>query len=142
MNINMLLCIATSAFLVFSVLVANQFVSSQPENTDPSTNSFKVTSYAEAARQLLNQSKIEYHKGNTTGAEELAIRAYLDNFEYVEAPLEQKGQQKLKEEIEIMMRDDLRVLIKEKVSAQELNNHVNVTDGMLREAIDILNNPN
>ena len=138
----MLLYIVIGVFLAFSVLYANQFVSSQPENLNHSTSSSKVTAYAEAARQLLNQSKIEYNKGNTTGAEELAIRAYLDNFEYVESPLEQKGQQKLKEEIEIMMRDDLRTLIKEKVSAQELNNHVNITDGKLREAIHILNSPN
>lgn len=138
----MLLCIATITFLAFSVLYLNQLVSSQPENTNPSTNSSKVTAYAEAASQLLNQTKIEYHKGNTTGAEELVIRAYLDNFEYVEAPLEQKGQQKLKEEIEIMMRDDLRTLIKEKVSIQEIDNLVNITDGKLRVAIDILNNPN
>ena len=51
----------------------------------------KFIDYLQNARNLLNQTSVEYKNSNYTGAEELAIAAYLDNFEYVENELEKKG---------------------------------------------------
>ncbi len=121
--------------IVFSVLQATPVESGQNQtrSEDP------VIKYAQTARELLNHTLAEYKKGNITGADGLATRAYLDNFEYVEFPLIKKKSADLKEEIEKMMREDLRNMIKEKVPFEELNSHVNATDLKLVEAIQILN---
>jgi hypothetical protein len=50
--------------------------------------------YAQTAIQLLNQTEMEYSTGNSTGAEKLATKAYLENFEQVESPLEEKEKSK------------------------------------------------
>ena len=135
MSQKIFLPIAISSMIVFSVLQATPVVSGQNQtrSEDP------VIKYAQTARELLNHTLAEYKKGNITGADELATRAYLDNFEYVEFPLIKKKSADLKEEIEKMMREDLRNMIKEKVPFEELNSHVNATDLKLVEAIQILN---
>jgi hypothetical protein len=136
-----LLGIAIGSMFVFSIMQLIPFAlgQSQDKNKNITTTDPAVT-YAETARQLLNQTQMEYSKGNITGAEELATRAYLDNFEYVEAPLEQKGNHVLKENIENMMREELRGLIKDKVPLPEVSELINETGTKLQEAISILNN--
>ena len=104
------------------------------KNIDPSIV------YVETARNLLNQVSAEYKKGNFSGAEELATSAYLDNFEYVEAPLEKKGGSEIMKQLEGMMRKDLREMIKDEVPYEKLLSHINATDTKLDEAISILNN--
>src|SRR4030095_13716167 len=64
----------------------------------------KFVNYLENARNLLNQTSVEYKNGNLTGAEELADTAYLDNFEHVEGILEEKASKSFMEDIEHMMR--------------------------------------
>ena len=128
--------------ILVSIIYTIPFVWAQSNNTNLTNMSDHVVTYLQQARRLLNQTKIEYERGNTTGAEELAIRAYLDNFEYVEVHLEQKGQHQLKEMIESMMRNDLRALIKERAPFQQLNEHINITDDKLIEAINVLSNGN
>jgi hypothetical protein len=95
--------------------------------------------YAQTARQLLNQTMVEYSTNNANGTEELATRAYLDNFEYVEPALEQKGAADLKEQIGDMMREEIRDMIKTSTSADELHTLINATDAKLVEAKSILN---
>jgi hypothetical protein len=135
MSQKIFLPIAMSSIFVFSVLqgIPVESGQNQTRSEDP------VVGYAQTARELLNHTLAEYKKGNITGADELATRAYLDNFEYVEFPLIKKKSADLKEEIEKMMREDLRNMIKEKVPFEELNSHVNATDLKLVEAIQILN---
>jgi hypothetical protein len=89
---------------------------------------------------FIYQVSTEYKKGNFSGAEELATRAYLDNFEYVEAPLEKKGGSEIMKQLEGMMRKDLREMIKDEVPYEKLLSHINATDTKLDEAISILNN--
>ena len=86
-------------------------------------------------RQLLHQVSVEYKKGNFTAAGELAIRAYLDNFEYVEQDLEKHGAKDLKEQIEQMMRVELRDMIKSGVSQDQLDSKINAIDLKLTEAM-------
>ena len=111
----------------------NQDASNNTKTTDPSVM------YTETARNLLNQVSTEYKKGNFSGAEELATRAYLDNFEYVEAPLEKKGAGDIMKQLEDMMRKDLRSMIKDEVPLEKLDSHINATNAKLAEAIIILN---
>ena len=91
--------------------------------------------HIEITRQLLHQVSVEYKKGNFTAAGELAIRAYLDNFEYVEQDLEKHGAKDLKEQIEQMMRVELRDMIKSGVSQDQLDSQINAIDLKLTEAM-------
>jgi hypothetical protein len=100
--------------------------------------SSKYIDYLQNARNLLNQTSAEYKNSNYTGAEEIAIAAYLDNFEYVENELEKKGSHSLMQDIEYMMREELRDLIKNKANQSELDMHINATDAKLLEAINVL----
>jgi hypothetical protein len=102
----------------------------------------KFVDYLENARSLLNQTSVEYKNSNYTGAEELAIEAYLDNFEHVEEELEKKSSHAFMEDIEHKMREELRDLIKDKVQQSELDIHVNATDAKLVEAINLLKGNN
>jgi len=98
----------------------------------------KYIDYLQNARNLLKQTSVEYKNSNYTGAEELAIVAYLDNFEYVESELEKKGSHSLMQDIEHMMREELRDLIKNKANQTQLDMHINATDAKLLEAINLL----
>ena len=102
----------------------------------------KFVDYLENARSMLNQTSVEYKNSNYTGAEELAIAAYLDNFEHVEEELEKKSSHAFMEDIEHKMREELRDLIKDKVQQSELDIHINATDAKLVEAINLLKGTN
>ena len=108
--------------------------------TDSKQNKF--VDYLENAISLLNQSSFEYKNSNYTGAEELAIAAYLDNFEHVEEELEKKSSHAFMEDIEHKMREELRDLIKDKAQQSELDIHINATDAKLVEAINLLKGDN
>jgi hypothetical protein len=64
----------------------------------------ELQEYVENIEELRMQVKTEYENGNSDIAFSLATKAYLDNFEYLETPLKEAGQEELVEEIEIMMR--------------------------------------
>ena len=101
--------------------------------------SSKSIGYLQNARNLLNQTSAEYKNKNYTGAEELATGAYLDNFEYVEHVLEQKGSHNMVQNIEHLMREELRDLIKNKANQTELDMNIEVIDAKLLDAINLLN---
>ena len=69
---------------------------------------------------------------------ELANTAHLDNFEHVEHELEEKGSPSFMEDLEHMMREELRDLLQDKVDQTELDMRINATDAKLVEAIDLL----
>lgn len=108
--------------------------------TDGKSNKF--VDYLENAISLLNQSSFEYKNSNYTGAEELAIAAYLDNFEHVEEELDKKSSHAFMEDIEHKMREELRDLIKDKAQQSELDIHINATEAKLVEAINLLKGDN
>ena len=60
-----------------------------------------------AVKSLLNQTLSEYRNQNFTGAQGVASSAYLDQFEFIEAPLD-KYDKALKENTELMLREQLR----------------------------------
>ena len=79
---------------------------------------------------LMNQAVVEYGNQNFTGAAELAQIAYLDNYEYLEAPLGQLDPA-LMEATEIMIREDMQNAIESRVPVGELQQLVNTIDGNL-----------
>jgi hypothetical protein len=75
-------------------------------------------------RSLLNQTMIEYDNKNYTGAADLADVAYIDNFEFLEAPLAEENET-LMEETETTLREDLGSLIEERVPSTQVQQLVN-----------------
>ena len=95
--------------------------------------------FISVVRGLLNQTVVEYTKENYTGAEELATTAYLDNYEYVEAPLAEIDRP-LMETTEIQMREELRKMILDRVSVEELQSHINEINVNLDKSVELLSN--
>lgn len=90
-------------------------------------------------RSLLNQTVEEYNNQNYTGAEALATEAYLDNYEYVEMPLAEKDRT-LMETTEVMMREELRDMILNEVSTEEIETQVENINSNLDKAVQLLSN--
>jgi hypothetical protein len=88
-------------------------------------------------RGLLNQTMIEYNNQNYTGAADLADVAYIDNFEFLEAPLAEENET-LMEETEITLREDLSGLIEERVPSSQVQQLINDTNQRLDQAEDLL----
>lgn len=88
-------------------------------------------------RSLLNQTIIEYQNKNSSGASALVEEAYLENYEFIEAPLAQQNET-LMEETEVMLREQLRDLVKsDSVEAdvqsllQKINSNLDQADQLL-----------
>ncbi|HEX2305376.1 MAG TPA: hypothetical protein VHH33_03735 [Nitrososphaeraceae archaeon] len=138
-KINLRWSILIAAVLVpASISELKNGFSQENETTQSGDESNKYIDYLQTARNLLNQTSVEYKNSNYTGAEELATAAYLDNFEYVEHELEEKGSHSFMEDIEHKMREELRDLIKNKANQIELDAHINTTNAKLLEAINLL----
>src|SRR5215216_69333 len=88
-------------------------------------------------RNLLNQTIVEYNKQNYTGAADLADVAYIDNFEFLEAPLAEEDEQ-LMEETEITLREDLSRLIEERAQPQQVQELINEINERLDQAEQLL----
>ncbi|MGA7370450.1 MAG: FTR1 family protein [Nitrososphaeraceae archaeon] len=95
--------------------------------------------YFSTIRDLLNSTIAFVNDGEYKAADATAIKAYLDNFEYLEAPIE-KYDADLMSEIEIEMREELRHMIREERSLQEINSFVTAILDKLDQAEDLLKN--
>ena len=106
---------------------------------DPSnqTDDNSPTQIISNIRNLLNQTLQEYENQNYTEAEAIATEAYLDNYEYVEAPIAEKNQT-LMETTEVMMREELRQLIIEKAPTEEVKEHIDNIKNNLDRAQELL----
>ncbi|CAE6501382.1 PEFG-CTERM sorting domain-containing protein [Candidatus Nitrosotenuis uzonensis] len=89
--------------------------------------------YFENIVSLLNQVKEQYANGMSEEALSLATKAYLDNYEFLEGPIA-KHDTKLMEEIEVMLRQELRNMINEGVSSDKIDSHVDAIVEKLHEA--------
>jgi plastocyanin len=90
-------------------------------------------------RSLLNQTINEYRNQNFTGAQGLASSAYLDNFEFIETPLD-KHDKALRNDTEIMLREQLRQVIKDKSPIENIQQLINNIDSNLDKAEALLAN--
>jgi hypothetical protein len=88
-------------------------------------------------RTLLNQTIQAYKHQNYAEAEALATSAYLDNYEFTEAPLAEKDNI-LMENTEVMLREQLRELIQNRVSIEELQQHIDKINSNLDQAEKLL----
>jgi hypothetical protein len=88
-------------------------------------------------RSLLNQTIDAYRQQNYEEAEALATTAYLDNYEFIEAPLAEKDEA-LMQNTELMLREQLRQLIQDHVPIEELQLHIDKINGNLKNAEGLL----
>lgn len=95
------------------------------------------TQYFETIRTLLEQVVDSVNAGDYRAADQAAITAYLDNYEYLEAPIE-KHDPELMLTIEIEMREELRRMIKAGESPTEIEDFVNDILVKLNSAEEIL----
>ncbi len=72
----------------------------------------QTATYFKTVDELLATAKEEYSAGNSDAANEALIEAYLENFEYIEAPLEKVDHELVKE-----LEESLRVALSEMVNA-------------------------
>jgi high-affinity iron transporter len=79
--------------------------------------------YFAAIRELLAKAVAAVKAGNYDEADQHAITAYLDNYEYLETPIE-KHDPELMVAIEIEMREELREMIRDRESPAEIEAHV------------------
>jgi hypothetical protein len=108
-------------------------VFSQVEAQDTEEIQREPVKIIEDIQVMLNKILEEYKAQNYMGAEELATVAYLENYEYVEAPLAEKNEE-LMEETEIMLREDLSTAIEEKASVEQVQQLMNNINGNLEQA--------
>lgn len=137
-------CLIAMAMVLMSGTI---FLSSAATLEASGTTEEQVASEREPAelistiRDLLNQTMIEYNRQNYTGAADLADVAYIDNFEFLEAPLAEEDEQ-LMEETEITLREELSGLIEERAQPQQVQELINQINGSLDQAEQLLSNQN
>ncbi|HYZ51615.1 MAG TPA: hypothetical protein VE593_12065, partial [Nitrososphaeraceae archaeon] len=112
--------------------------SSNPVASSFSARSNQYTQYFVTMRNLLQNLIVDVKKGDYVGADQAAVSAYLDNFEYLEPPIE-KHDSKLKSHIELAMREQLRQMIKDKMTGDKIISFVNSILLNLDKAESILN---
>lgn len=79
--------------------------------------------YIEKIEKLLDQTSYHYRKGHADIALSLATQAYLDNYEFIEGDIAYHDRE-LMEKIEVMLREDLRDMIKSGKSPNEVDAHI------------------
>ena len=95
--------------------------------------------YFATIRTLLSKVISEVKNGNYAQADQYAVSAYLDNYEYLEAPIE-KHDPDLMLGIEVEMREELRRMIEARESLQSIEAFVNRILVKLDKAEELLKN--
>lgn len=97
----------------------------------------KPTEIITTILSLLNQTIVEYQNKNFSGASALVEEAYLENYEFIEAPLAEQDET-LMEETEVMLREQLRDLVKNdsaetdvQMLVEKINSNLNEADLLL-----------
>jgi len=98
--------------------------SSNPVSNSLTGPSNQYTQHFVTIRNLLQNLILDVKKADYIGADQAAVSAYLDNFEYLEPPIE-KHDSKLKSDIELAMREQLRQMIKDKLPSDKITSFVN-----------------
>jgi high-affinity iron transporter len=105
--------------------------------TSGSESGSEQLQYFSNIRKLLGEVISSVNEGDYQAANSAAIKAYLDNYEYLEAPVE-KHDPELMLDIEIEMREELRQMINEKFPPQEINAFVTTILSKLGKAEELL----
>ena len=108
------------------------------ENESNFQSNDSLTIYFGNIKNLLSKISDDIRSNSDySSAEKYATAAYLDNFEYLEPPLE-KVDPNLKNSLELMMREELRELIKNKQQSETIVLLTGITNN-LSKAANLLN---
>jgi high-affinity iron transporter len=102
-------------------------------------NSIHYSRYFSTIDVLLHNVITEVTNGDYQKADQDAVTAYLDNYEYLESPIE-KHDSKLKSNIEIQMREGLRQMLTKKAPPQSVTTFVSSLILNLDKAKSLLKN--
>jgi high-affinity iron transporter len=117
----------SSGFLMVVLLFPTYNIMAQEEENGEESDPLTILS---TIRNLLDKSITEINAGNYTGASELVDIAYIDNYEYIEGPLEELDSE-LMEETEVMIREDLANAIEDKKPLEEITTlHNNIKSNL------------
>ena len=105
--------------------------------TEPSIEADSPSMLISNIRDLLDQVVTAYSSQNYSQAESLATEAYLENYEYIEAPLSDLDNS-LTENTELMLREELRQQIQDKVPLQEIQQQIDSINNNLNAAENLL----
>ncbi len=109
----------------------------------PSTTSTvdpSLQAYYDNIDVLLNNAISSIQNGNYLGADKNVSSAYLDNFEYLEAPIEEVNST-LMLQIETNMRENLRALIKNQTSLADIESYISNIKDDLQVSKQLLSTP-
>lgn len=104
---------------------------------EPSVEASSPSTLISNIRNLLDQVVTAYGNQNYSQAESLATEAYLENYEYIEAPLADLDNS-LTDNIEVMLREDLRQQIQDGVPLQEIQQQIDTINNNLSTAENLL----
>ena len=93
--------------------------------------------YFDGIEHHLAEVKETYADGDSDAALAHATKAYLDNYEFLEAPIAEQDKE-LMEEIEVMMREQLRDMIKAGAPSDEIDSQVDTILEKLESAEGLL----
>ncbi|WP_268542794.1 FTR1 family iron permease [Candidatus Nitrosotenuis cloacae] len=106
------------------VQVGKMITTIQRDLTGTHESASNSNEFFDTIRHLYDQALLEIENGNYDKAEEHVIAAYLDNFEYLEAPIEAVDSD-LMHRLEINMREEVRDMIQNKKSRDEIQSFIN-----------------
>lgn len=104
-------------------IFTNGIINEIGEAIGEETEETDLLTYVENIRNLLDQVKVKYAEGDKDAALSLATKAYLDNFEFLEGPLDESNPE-LVVELETMMREELRDMLRNDAPVSEVNQQV------------------
>jgi hypothetical protein len=92
----------------------------------------------ENIKLLLSQQLLDaYRAQDFPGAEGIAIEAYLENYEFIEAAIAEHDRE-LMEQTEVMLREELRQMITDRAPVEQIEQHINMIIANLDRAAGLL----
>jgi hypothetical protein len=134
---NQILSIASPETVASTIQGITDELSKVAGITEPGVEANSPSILISNIRDLLDQAITAYSNQNYSQAESLAIEAYLENYEYIEAPLADLDNS-LMEDIEVMLREELRQQIQNRVPLQEIQQQIVTINNNLNDAENLL----
>lgn len=115
--------------------LANGIIHELEEFTGEESSEGGLGVYFDNIERLLGKTNDEYLTGNADEALADATKAYLDNYEFLESPIS-KQDKNLMQQIEVMMREELRNMIKNGEPSDKISTQI---DSILEKLADAKN---
>lgn len=104
---------------------------------DEQAETVDLSTLLKNVKNLLNQAKDAYSGGDKDGALNLVTKAYLENFEILEPPIANSNPD-LEKELEKMIREDLRGMIKSGAPASDVSSEIDTIQSKLDSVASVV----